>query len=92
MEAAKTSISEAQAALQTIKADVESRRLLGTITSLIEDRAAPKGHQEVAEAIVTILKGFEKHLETSGLSTWRERLKLRMASNALYERLVEELP
>jgi TolA-binding protein len=92
MEAAKTSISEAEAALQRIKADVESRRLLGTITSLIEDRAASKGHQEVAEAIVAILKGFEKHLETSGLFTWKDRVKLRTASHEFYQRLVEELP
>jgi chromosome segregation ATPase len=92
MEAAKTSISEAEAALQTIKADVESRRLLGTITSLIEARAASKDHREVAEAIVAILKGFEKHLDASGLFTWKDRVKLRNASHEFYQRLVEELP
>jgi TolA-binding protein len=92
MEAARTSISEAEAALQRIKADVESRRLLGTITSLVEDGAASKGHQEIAEAMVAILKGFEKHVETSGLSTWKDRLKLKSASHEFYQRLVEELP
>ena len=48
--------SKAEAALQRIKADFESRRLLGTITSLIEDGAASKGHQTVAEAMVAILR------------------------------------
>jgi DNA repair exonuclease SbcCD ATPase subunit len=91
MEAAKKSIAEAEAALQRIKADVQSRRLLGTITSLVEDRAASKGHQEVAEAMVAILKGFEKHLETSGFLTWKDRGKLRTASHEFYRKLVEEL-
>jgi len=91
LESAKANISEAEKALQTIRAAVEKSRILASAVSLIENPAAPKSHEGVLEATLAVTQGPKSYLETSDFSRWKHKLDLKADVDRLFGRLVEEL-
>jgi predicted nucleic acid-binding Zn-ribbon protein len=90
LESAKTRMSDAEAQLQRIEQSIAKSRILATVALLVEDPSSLKTPGNVVETVVAISEGFKKYLET-GLTSWRNRLTLKDATERLLTALGEEV-
>ena len=90
LESAKTRMSDAEAQLQRIEQSIAKSRILATVVLLVENPSSLKTPGNVVETVVAISEGFKKYLET-GLTSWRNRLTLKDATERLLTALGEEV-
>jgi myosin heavy subunit len=90
LESAKTRMSDAESQLQRIEQSIAKSRILATVVLLVENPSSLKTPGNVVETLVAISEGFKKYLETS-LTSWRNRLTLRDATERLLTALGEEV-